>query len=350
MKKLKVLDLFSGIGGFSLGLERTGGFETVAFCEIEEFPRKVLAKHWPDIPIHGDVKDLKGNEFGPIDLICGGYPCQPFSNAGKRQGEKDDRHLWPEVIRIVATIRPRWCLFENVAGHISMGLDEVLSNLEDEGYTGWPLVIPACAVDAPHRRDRVWIVANTSSGRLSPSIEGQDKQPRRTKVERTSQIDANNDGIQRERECTDSGKSNTGTNGRNNSRRVCENVADSEGQSLGTGLREDEPRGKRWGRSSHSGGEDVTNTKRKHYDNGRFGTSEDGGQQSEPSEICSGKFWLPEPGMGRVANGIPGRVDRLKGLGNAVVPQIPEIIGYAILEAENETKIPDPEAKGGHPF
>lgn len=163
-EKLRVLDLFSGIGGFSLGLERTGGFETVAFCEIDPYCRAVLRKHWPDVPIHEDVRTLRGDEYGPVDVVCGGYPCQPFSHAGKRRGAEDDRHLWPEVHRIVASIRPAWCLFENVAGHISMGLDQVLSDLAGEGYAAQPLVIPACALNAPHRRDRVWIVARDTNG------------------------------------------------------------------------------------------------------------------------------------------------------------------------------------------
>ena len=150
MGKLKVLDLFSGIGGFSLGLERTGGFETVAFCEIEEFPRKVLAKHWPEVPCFTDVRTLKGSDIGPVDLICGGYPCQPFSTAGQRRGQEDDRHLWPEFSRLVAELRPAWVIGENVAGHISMGLDDVLSDLEGQGYACRTFVIPACAVDAPH--------------------------------------------------------------------------------------------------------------------------------------------------------------------------------------------------------
>lgn len=169
MGKLKVLDLFSGIGGFSLGLERIGGFETIAFCEIEPFPRKVLQKHWPDVPIFEDVRTLHATDLPrAVDVICGGYPCQPFSLAGKRQGAEDDRHLWPEIDRLLREFsstgkKPSWCVFENVAGHINMGLDSVLADLEGQGYTAWPLVIPACAVDAPHRRDRVWIVAHAEN-------------------------------------------------------------------------------------------------------------------------------------------------------------------------------------------
>ena len=165
MKKLRVLDLFSGIGGFSLGLERTGGFETVAFCEIEDFPRIMLAKHWPAVPIHEDIRQLRGSDIGPVDVICGGYPCQPFSVAGQRQGEADDRHLWPEMYRLVDELRPTWVIGENVAGHVSMGLDGVLSDLEAIGYTCRTFIIPACAVDARHRRDRCWIVAHSDNRR-----------------------------------------------------------------------------------------------------------------------------------------------------------------------------------------
>lgn len=162
---MKVLDLFSGIGGFSLGLERAG-METVAFCEIDPYCRKVLRKHWPDIPVFDDIHEvtpetLASEGIDAIDVVCGGYPCQPFSTAGKRECAEDDRHLWPEMYRIIKAVRPRWVFAENVAGHITMGLDDVLSDLEAEGYTCWSFVIPACAVDARHRRDRVWIVAHS---------------------------------------------------------------------------------------------------------------------------------------------------------------------------------------------
>lgn len=145
-------------------MERTGGFETVAFCEIEDYPRKVLAKHWPNVPIYDDVRELTAEKLKDdgitVDVICGGFPCQPFSTAGKRRGEDDDRHLWPEFDRLIREIRPRWVIGENVAGLIPMGLDTVLSDLENAGYAWETFVIPACALNAQHRRDRVWIVAN----------------------------------------------------------------------------------------------------------------------------------------------------------------------------------------------
>src|SRR3990167_7230120 len=115
---LRVLDLFSGIGGFSLGLERTGGFRTIAFCEIEPYCRAVLKKHWPDVPCFTDVRTLTACDVGAVDLICGGYPCQPFSEAGKRLGAQDDRHLWPEYLRLIQELRPTWVIGENVAGHV----------------------------------------------------------------------------------------------------------------------------------------------------------------------------------------------------------------------------------------
>jgi len=154
------LDLFSGIGGFALAARMVGGIETVGFCEIDPWARRVLVKNFSGVPIHNDVKTLLGNEYGKIDLITSGYPCQPFSRAGKQRGTKDDRHLWPEVLRIVEQTRPSWCLFENVTDHEYMGLDEVLADLERTGYQGRPIIIPAAAVQSNHARERLWIIAH----------------------------------------------------------------------------------------------------------------------------------------------------------------------------------------------
>lgn len=162
---MKHLDLFSGIGGFALAA-RWNGIETVAFCEVDEFCRKVLRKHWPTTPIHGDVMELDGTEYRGVDLITGGYPCQPFSLAGNRRGTEDDRHLWPEMRRIIEQARPAFVIAENVLGHVTMGLDEVLADMEDIGYAARAIIIPAAAVGADHRRDRVWIIANSKSGGL----------------------------------------------------------------------------------------------------------------------------------------------------------------------------------------
>jgi DNA (cytosine-5)-methyltransferase 1 len=153
------LDLFSGIGGFALAAQ-WAGFETVAFCEIEEFPRNVLEKNFPGVPIHRDIRDLDGSEYAGIDLITGGYPCQPFSTAGHKKGAKDPRHLWPEMRRIIEQARPAWVVAENVTGHITNGLDSVLHDMEGAGYAARPVVIPAGAVGARQRRERIWVIAH----------------------------------------------------------------------------------------------------------------------------------------------------------------------------------------------
>ena len=159
---MKVLDLFSGIGGFSLGLHRAG-METVAFCEIEPYPQAVLRKNFPGVPIYDDVRTvtaerLRADGIDTADLVCGGFPCQPFSVAGKQLGKEDDRFLWPEMLRIVQEFKPTWVIGENVAGFVNMALDDCTTDLENAGYEVQPFVIPACATDAPHKRDRCWIV------------------------------------------------------------------------------------------------------------------------------------------------------------------------------------------------
>ena len=158
---IRILDLCSGIGGFSLGLEATGGFETVAFCEVDEFCCKVLNKHWPGVPIYKDLKEL-GNDPTRIvqefDLICGGIPCQPFSVAGKQKGKEDDRHLWPYMHEIIKHKKPSWVIVENVGGFVNVALDDVCLDLEAQGYATQSFIIPACSVEAPHRRDRIWIL------------------------------------------------------------------------------------------------------------------------------------------------------------------------------------------------
>jgi len=176
-----VLDLFSGIGGFSFGLEKAG-MKTVAFCEIDGFCQQVLRRHWPRTPIYQDIKQLSARRLHhdgipSIDLICGGYPCQPFSIAGNQRGTQDPRHLWPEMYRLIREIRPRWVICENVAGHVELGLDAVLNDLAHAEYTATPFIIPACAVGAPHRRDRVWIVAHAAGLRRSRSVGPQRRQP-----------------------------------------------------------------------------------------------------------------------------------------------------------------------------
>lgn len=164
---LSHLSLFSGIGGIDLAAE-WAGFETKAFCEQNQFCQQVLGKHWPGVPIYDDVRTLtrqslveRGIDPDGIDLLSGGDPCQPFSSEGEQMGLEDDRYLWPESFRLIKELRPSWVLRENVIGSINMVLDIVLSNLESEGYTARAFVLPACAVGAQHRRDRVFVVAHS---------------------------------------------------------------------------------------------------------------------------------------------------------------------------------------------
>jgi len=306
MEKLKVLDLFSGIGGFSLGLERTSGFETVGFCEIEPFCQQVLRKHWPDVPIYEDVRNLTHD--GPVDVISGGYPCQPFSTAGQRKGADDDRHLWPSMFACIKEHRPAWVIGENVAGHISMGLDAVLSDLESEDYACRTFLIPACALGASHRRDRLWIVAHAQSQRHGAGRE---------------QLDIYKEDGGQVGECR---FFSTGPS------EQPENMAEDVSNAHSEHAQRLQP--------------NVTNTQERKGQNERQVRSQDAG---------AGRIRKPEPGMGRTPHGVSAWLDgtweygiartttitknrakRLKALGNAVVPQIPEMIGNAILEAERQ--------------
>jgi DNA (cytosine-5)-methyltransferase 1 len=182
------LDLFSGIGGFALAAG-WAGFETVGFCDNEPYAQAVLKKHWPDVPIHGDIKALDGTAYRGVTLLTGGFPCQPFSCAGKQRGKYDDRYLWPQMLRVIQEARPDWIIGENVAGIINLGLEKACSDLEGIGYEVQSIVIPACAIGAQHRRDRVWIIANTNSIRQNlrkKTIDKKEKQRTQNIIERCS--------------------------------------------------------------------------------------------------------------------------------------------------------------------
>jgi len=167
MEKIKILDLFSGIGGFSYAAEQlVGGYKTEAFCEIDPFCQKILKKNFPNVPIYDDVRKLKDDttRLGRINIVCGGFPCQPFSLASStRKGTEDDRFLWGEMFEIAQKVRADWIIGENVNGLISMGLDQILSQLEDNNYTTRVFNIPASATGADHLRQRLWIISNSNS-------------------------------------------------------------------------------------------------------------------------------------------------------------------------------------------
>ena len=460
--KLKLLDLFSGLGGFSLGLERTGCFKTVAFCEIDKYCTLILNKHWKGIKVYDDVKKITKEQFDADgieypDIITGGFPCQPFSVAGKQKGTGDDRHLWPEMFRIIKAFKPKIVIGENVKGIINIqdGLvfETVCTDLENEGYEVQAFNIPAAGVQAPHRRERIWIIATNVANPISDDerreITRSYEEARRIQEEHrendsssrffggTSAIRnsdnghevmanpeskgtrSNNEGIWQRVSGTSGGKGTVGTkevmaNTNNTGNRTPEYEINKNGKEINerwkgqpqfkssghstdvantnTGLRdgteeEIQSRGETLNPSSAGRGvEDVANPESLRSRGGnreKCGTEEWKFQQSEQegSSIRSetegrssqdrtnvantessigyelqvdtrdgkfetqeiprdgsslrreGSWWDVEPDVGRVAHGIPGRVHRLKGLGNSIVPQIAEEIGKAIIKS-----------------
>ena len=376
--KLRHLDLFSGIGGFSLGLEATGGFETVAFCDIEEYPRKVLQKHWPHVKQYKDIKELNYDRLEseglvPIDIITGGYPCQPFSVAGRKKGEKDPRHLWPEYFRLVQELRPTWVIGENVSGHIKLGLDTVLENLESEGYTSRTFNISAASVGANHKRERVWIVAHSERNdnfNKEQRVDGKEKEIPRERGEnnsatressRTSAVRKTNNGDVANTESfgSDGGEIREskekggqerilGSQVRGVSSDVANTESDKEDgvlRTVGSESDQGNPRmefaGSRDGQPKREAPQDMANTnseglERQWKSRNQFGskfTATESGEERQ-GEMGQG-WWSVEPNVGRVAHGIPSRVDRLKSLGNSLIPHVPYYIGQSILQTYN---------------
>jgi DNA (cytosine-5)-methyltransferase 1 len=335
---MKMLSLFSGIGGIDLAAQ-WAGIETVAFCERDKFCQIVLAKHWPGVPIFDDIKTLtkevlENAGIGRIDIVAGGFPCQPFSLAGKRGGKQDSRHLWPEMRRIIHEIRPAWVIGENVPGLVSMGLEQVLVDLENEGYEAQTFNIPACAVNAPHKRARIFIVAYTSierEGRLSI----RQGRPFETSfdTDRSSENVPYADGSRCE-ECDITAESNQSRFGSG-----CCDERDVPNTSCELLYRRWEKR--RWNPKLTNGDNvSITGCQREiERRNGRFSEvaenernrTDNGGRT--PGYV-GGEWWDVEPGICRVANGIPNRTHRLRALGNAVVPQQIYPIFKAIMEIE----------------
>jgi DNA (cytosine-5)-methyltransferase 1 len=303
------MDLFSGIGGFALAASWVWGddHEIVTFCEKEEFPRKVLKKHWPNVPCNEDIFTLKGDNYGTIDLITGGFPCQPFSVAGKQRGTEDDRYLWSEVFRIFVESKPRAILLENVTGLCNMAqleslpdlgsenctgvqegnvrsiegpgiLQAILAQIEQAGYTVQPIIIPACAVNASHRRDRVWIVAY-----------------REGKHDRQTYTEQNQRSIQQPGKCT-----------------LPDVFTDSGKFAMPQKNTEDGTHGEKrgaWGRIEREIGRMLPRINR----------------------------FLYRPRILGIHDGLPGRLDRGRGLGNAIVPQAAAIIMIAMKEIMEES-------------
>jgi len=346
--------LFAGIGGFDLGLERAG-MRCAWQVEIDDYCQRVLAKHWPDIERYADVRECGAHNLKAVDLICGGFPCQPHSVAGKRRGAADDRNLWPEYRRIVAELRPQWVLGENVPGIITTMLDEVLFDLESEGYACTTIALPAVAFDAPHRRDRVFIVAHANEYAGNARWPESERQQWTSRATDGSEVVAHATGDIRRAsgharpdtpdrpgpvvayaECNQHQSqvrgrigetggvpqvnqqrhSSTRESGRTSAIRIPDEryVADAESEREAAA----QQRGRLCG--IEQGGETVA-----------YADGESPVGVTEPWDQCN--QWAVEPDVGRVAHGVPHRVDRLRALGNAVVPQVAEWIARRIIQA-----------------
>lgn len=343
---MRVLSLFSGIGLLDLGLA-WAGFTTVGLCEIEPYCREVLAKHWPGVPIWSDVREVTWDAVrercGAVDLVAGGFPCQPVSVAGARKGHADDRWLWPEMLLVVRDVRPRWVLAENVPGLRTLGADTVLADLDAAGYSAWPLVVGADDVGAPHRRKRVWIVARLrladsyGAGELDASEPG--------RIKRTSRT-APSDACRRGPTVGD---------------RIC------TGLEIGLGEQEDarqeQQAAQRAGDPTLLRGWPVRPGEQQHEweaprlvvaDGARAGRADellaryavpcDAPGRWHVGDHCSTReaalAWIAESGMGGAADGSPRRLAgrnrraALKALGNGVVPQVVAEVGRSIMAAE----------------
>ena len=420
---LKLLDLFSGIGGFSLGLESTGGFETIAFVEKDDFCQKVLKKHWPNTTSEGEIRNVKGDIY-EADIITGGFPCQPFSVAGKRKGTDDDRYLWDETIRVVRECKPRWFIGENVEGLININngvvLRQVQTDLEKEGFEVQCLIIPASGIGAWHQRKRIWIMGYSKhNGRSSTKIKGRNDKTNDNSEKRKNQTSE----FERTSGSTNNGNVRMDVSNSNNTRDrtpqydidgrrkkinerweelsqpkssgYSKNVSDTNSRMCrgrGTELKSGNDR--IWGfyleKEKQTGNDvwsetigrndlsikDVSNSKSISSNDGRYGNNSEekqiqlkAGRESsstnvsnsnnrfnigENKEIQTGgntssisssngtkkTWWQTESRICGVPNGVSfeldkGRNNRIKSLGNSIVPQIVRELGLAILATED---------------
>ncbi len=310
---LKLLDLFSGIGGFSYGFERTNRIKTIAFCEKDQFCKSVLKKHWSNIKIYNDVRDIRGSEI-QADIVSGGFPCQPFSVAGKQRGKDDDRYLWDETIRVVAETKPKWFVGENVDGIVNIAngsvLQQIQKDLEAESFQVQCLVIPASGIGAWHQRKRVWIIGYSEhNGSSSAKIEGRN-------------IEASEWSSQRQKETLQSERtSRSNDNG----------SLSNSNSSLRRRRRAEQQSG--------------ANEKRKFYTEEEKQSSYDLRSKTIGCDVVSSQeqqsWWQTQSKLCGVPNGISyeldkDRANRIKSLGNSIVPEIAYLIGKSIIAAEYE--------------
>jgi len=310
---VNVLDLFSGIGGFSLGLESTGFFKTIAFVEKDKFCQKVLRKHWSNVPIYEDIKKLDARKI-KADVVVGGFPCQSISIAGKQKGKDDDRFLFPEMLRVIKEVQPRWIIGENVQNLINIADGQILqgihNDLESQGFEVQTFCISAASIGAWHKRSRIWIVAANSNSRLrrrrGTELKSGENEVRRIYSSKEEQT--KNDIRSKTIGCDAVfGKTET--------------LSNSESKRLSRSRTEQDCGNKNWLEQ---------------------GKKEKQSEIWSKSERCSGiskTWWQTQSELCGVPNGISYELDkdrqnRIKALGNSIVPQIAREIGKAIMEAE----------------
>ena len=423
---LTVGSLFSGIGGLDLGLERAG-MEVIWQSEIDPYGCRVLKKHWPEVVNHGNIKEIKWGDVVRPDIICGGYPCQPFSTAGKRNGTDDPRHLWPWVREAISELRPKYAILENVRGHVSLGLNVVLGEMASIGYDAEWQIVSAASVGAPHRRDRVIIVAYPNGGRQqecqsegqqTPGLSCSCKQCTDTigeladtdnsrRVHGQSQVfttdrwlnalsligsgstnvanatqqfsngepdytgnSARPETVSQSRDSSgaqDVAYTDSNSGHKQHQRQVQQPDTVGRSEDVANTYSSDTPHGRQrqglpsqdtsWGDDRSGSGSDIgqvsvgsarqntssmANTDARQTSRGLGGVSADTGQVREQRDNARGEkghagreWWAIEPDVGRVAHGVSSRVDRLRGLGNAVVPQVAELIGRMVIDYDS---------------
>ena len=344
--KLKLLDLFSGIGGFSLGLESTGYFETIGFVEKDEFCQKVLKKNFNNIPIESEVRNVKGDRYA-ADIITGGFPCQPFTVAGKRKGTDDDRYLWDETIRVIRECKPRWFIGENVEGIINIQegvvLRQVCDDLEKEGFEVQCVVIPASGIGAWHQRKRVWIIAHSNSNRDRIKItgsNGEEKEIQREHREKDSTswkfIRTNTNDVPNSNSRLRRGRGTEQESRANEEWRFCfekekQTQHDIRSKAIGCDVIFGETK-------------NTSNTNSKGSQ--RHGVSTD--METKQGQVITERsieeqqtWWEAQSKLCRTPDGISYELDkdrknRIKSLGNSIVPLIARELGLAIMKAEQD--------------
>jgi DNA (cytosine-5)-methyltransferase 1 len=316
---MNVLDLFSGIGGFSLGLESTGFFKTIAFVEKDRFCQKVLQKNFPNVPIEDEIRNVKGSRY-QADVVTGGFPCQPFSIAGKRKGTDDDRYLWDETLRVVAETKPKWFVGENVEGIVNINngtvLQQIQKDLESEGFQVQCLVIPASGVGAWHQRKRVWIVAYSDKFRCT-----QHNETKKEKFEWRSKTSFMSSSSQ---DVSNSNERNVEAR-RERQRKIRKEHTEERLSSDASGIRETLSNSKSTGLQSS-----IDRQRKEQLRRGDTSTIQ-----------CQETWWQIESKLRGIPDGIctgldKDRTNRIKALGNSIVPQIAFEIGRAIIRAEEQ--------------